>query len=142
VQYDETKGSKEYLNSSENSLKLVEFCFIPNKNFEKTTEDKMKHAVTSRAKKRDLYYCSEKICTSMTKADDENAGRDKVFVTMGSTFSKDHMLEAIKAVCKGNFDSIVAVAPSRCRISDIQQELEKDGYMLQVLGDIVRHRVV
>jgi UDP:flavonoid glycosyltransferase YjiC (YdhE family) len=52
--------------------------------------------------------------------------KNKVFVTLGSTGHRDHVVEAVKALCMGDgsINAIVALAPGRCGVRDIEQYLE------------------
>lgn len=49
--------------------------------------------------------------------------KPKVFVTMGSTGNKDVMVEAVKAVCCGDFCAIVSLPPSRCTIRELLESI-------------------
>jgi hypothetical protein len=47
----------------------------------------------------------------------------KVFLTLGSSGGKEFVVRAVQAICEGNWNAVVALAPSRCTIEDIRQSI-------------------
>ena len=47
----------------------------------------------------------------------------KVFLTLGSSGGKDFVVRAVQTICEGNWNAVVALAPSRCTIQDVCQSI-------------------
>ena len=50
--------------------------------------------------------------------------KPKVFVTMGSTGGSDFVVEAVKTVCNGGFNAVVALDPGRCGVEHIRKSVD------------------
>jgi hypothetical protein len=48
----------------------------------------------------------------------------KVFLTLGSSGGKEFVVRAVQAICEGNWNAVVALAPSRCTIQDVCRSIK------------------
>jgi hypothetical protein len=75
---------------------------------------------------------TEELSDAMKKllqaGDEHVAGKNKIFVTMGSSGGKEFLVEAVKAVLmgRGDWKAIVALPPSQCSTQELRNSIGTD----------------